>query len=37
MHVKKKHTLLFSYQLQMQIPYPLLLQWIKRPGDIVQR
>ena len=37
MHVKKTDTLLFSYQLQMQILDPLLLQWIKRPGDIVQR
>ena len=38
MHVKKKtDKLLFSDQLQMQIPDPLLLQWIKRPVDIVQR
>ena len=35
MHVKKNtDKLLFSDQLQMQIPDPLLLQWIKRPGTL---
>ena len=34
--MKKTDKLLFSDQLQMQIPDPLLLQLIKRPGDIVQ-
>ena len=33
---KKTDKLLFSDQLQMQIPDPLLLQLIKRPWDIVQ-
>ena len=32
---KKTDKLLFSDQLQMQIPDPLLLQLIKRPWDIV--
>ena len=33
---KKPDKLLFSDQLQMQILDSLLLQWIKRPGNIVQ-
>ena len=33
---KKTDKLLFSDQLQMHIPDPLLLQLIKRPWDIVQ-
>ena len=33
---EKRDKLLFSDQLQMQIPDPLLLQLIKRPWDIVQ-
>ena len=31
---KKTDKLLFSDQLQMQIPDPLLLQWIKQPGTL---